>query len=521
MINKYCNSTVGTILYLSVPIIVFFLTWLHWYIAIPTILMLGVAAYQFVINVSSHFSKVEDRKNIAVVASVSIIIFIYLLSTGHGGFVGSIGYDIPWRNAIYHDLICQSWPVIYEYSHSALVYYITFWLVPAGISSLFGFGEWGSNVILFLWTYIGLLLFMSLLRSYLKVSQKQLIVITLIFLFWSGLNIIGMFIVDQLGFMNFRLDSEWGWEAWWYTGISYDGIGMAYMVRTVFDGLSNTYHQFVPTLLATILFLKYRDAKSIIFIDILLLPYSPFGFVGLFLLIFPELLKQGIKFTKMSKFKQFMKQVFCLDNVLLICSVLPVFFFYFIVNASSENISGSVNGSVGNYAAFLSAPLTAYGSVRIFVLCLYYIFYFWVFMIFCFRYCKDKFLFWSVIGSLFIIPFFKIGLGTDFCYNASVPGFYIIMIFMMRECLRLGETRITIRTVTISLIMVLAFVTPVLQMASAYKKCVRYESIVVNYDHAKLGGTFSNKSTKEVSSNLNFIVRHYDETVFFKYLSKI
>ena len=69
---------------------------------------------------------------------------------------------------------------------------MTYWLVPAGVSYLFAFGEAGSYIVLFAWTYLGLMLFFLLICDYLKSKEKSNGCCLFDFSFWSGLNILGM-----------------------------------------------------------------------------------------------------------------------------------------------------------------------------------------------------------------------------------------------------------------------------------------------------------------------------------------
>ena len=61
-----------------------------------------------------------------------------------GGQTGFFYQNSDWgyRNAIYRDLITNSWPVYYPQKDTALVYYIGHWLVPAALTkpvyALFG-----------------------------------------------------------------------------------------------------------------------------------------------------------------------------------------------------------------------------------------------------------------------------------------------------------------------------------------------------------------------------------------------
>lgn len=68
-----------------------------------------------------------------------------------GGQTGFFYQNSDWgyRNAIYRDLITNSWPVYYPQKDTALVYYIGHWLVPAALTkpvyALFGLDAAGCS----------------------------------------------------------------------------------------------------------------------------------------------------------------------------------------------------------------------------------------------------------------------------------------------------------------------------------------------------------------------------------------
>ena len=161
------------IFYLIIPILFFFLGWLRLGIGLVLSVLLLLASASFLKKVKSLTANDELIILTKEYYIAFIILLLFLLSTGNTGFVGCWGVDIPWRNAIYQDLIRESWPVIYDYSHSMLCYYMTFWLVPAEITALLGLNETGSNVVLLIWMYIGLLLVFFLLSIILKPKKEQ------------------------------------------------------------------------------------------------------------------------------------------------------------------------------------------------------------------------------------------------------------------------------------------------------------------------------------------------------------
>jgi len=490
------------------------MTWLHWYVGIPASLLLGYAAYLFL----KQNHDIAKKTSVSFLSwtnlVVALLLFLFLLFTGHGMIIGGTGYDTPWRNAVYYDLIAQSWPVTYEFSGCALVYYLTYWIVPAGICHVFGLQKNAADIILFFWTFTGLHTFVLLLLDYVKAKKTQYVPLLFIFLFWSGLNTIAMLMESAAGVNQFYIDTEWGWNTWQFTGFVQNGYELNYMVRTTFDSLANIYHQFVPMLLCTILFLKYRSVKGLLFITLLLIPFSPLGAIGLCILAMTEILKQLVISIRHHNFILKIKDILSITNIIPVCTIVPVFFLYF-----------TANNALGHTNSLWSAPLAAYGIPRIAMFTFYYLIYFGIFLVLCHVHVKDRTLFWSVLISLIILPLFKVGRTTDFGWNASMPGFYIIMVFIMQNILIFShKTLWNKRSVATIVILLIAATTPCLQMASQYKKCIEDQSTLVYVDAPNIGNSFSNKPLLWVEKNYsdlrNFESPDYRQTKFYMYLAR-
>lgn len=507
--NRY-NNTVGALLYLSIPIIIFFLTWLKWYwgIFFTSIFIISVIFYLKFLPEQDDSALTLAKSKEGAVAVLCVLLF--LLITGHGALLGGTGYDTPWRNAVYQDLIHLSWPVIYQASQGMLVYYLTYWLVPASISFWLNFGFVTSNIVLAIWTYLGLRLFVFLLWDYLKLKSNQLVPATLLFLFWSGLNVVGMIIVSALDKLIFTVDAQWGWFTWWYTGIS-DGSQIAYMIRTVFDSLGNIYNQFVPLLLVTILFLKYREkVEYSIFLCLLAVPFSPLGAVGICSLGLIFNIK-SLFITHHGKIKIYLKRVLSMPNILTLFSIFPVFLFYY-----------ATNSAVASKTSIFFAPISAYGITRVSMLLLYYLLQFGVFMFLCYDSIDDKWLFYSILATLMVFPFFRVGTSGDFCWNASIPSFFIVLIFMLQHIKRLfKDNKATVNLFVTGMVIALTVLTPCLQIASQTRKCFEFKRHVVIIDTGSVGGTLANKTKEEIIKGYsNFVSLTYQKKIFNLYFAK-
>ncbi|WP_027205180.1 hypothetical protein [Butyrivibrio fibrisolvens] len=120
--------------------------------------------------------------------------------SGIGGFVWQ-RTDFHARNALLHDLIDYSWPVIYE-SGSGLVYYLTFFLIPALVGKVLGFKA--AEVVLYIISVAGVIIVFLLLVSYFtyggvtgensvktdsgQADSRAIILIVAITVLFAGLN---------------------------------------------------------------------------------------------------------------------------------------------------------------------------------------------------------------------------------------------------------------------------------------------------------------------------------------------
>ena len=109
-IDGRCLVCTGYLL-IIVPLLVFFFGWMKWYLALlaALILLFGFfTLYWSDLAFEKRTLSIPLKHLIAIVALLSF----WVLMSGNCGF----GYgleDIPWRNALFRDLINYDWPVEY------------------------------------------------------------------------------------------------------------------------------------------------------------------------------------------------------------------------------------------------------------------------------------------------------------------------------------------------------------------------------------------------------------------------
>lgn len=503
--NKYIYYAI--MLYLAVPIMIFMITWLTADIGFIAAGAILISMIIFLRNNSLIDKDVADIRIDVQTIIVAIILFIFLLSTGHGGFIGTIGHDIPWRDAIYQDLIHNEWPLIYDTSDTMFCYYMTFWLIPAGISSLLELSIFSSNIVLFIWTYIGLCFIVFLICKHLKVKAGYIIVVAIIFLFFSGMNTLGMMFRSIFAKTPLMIDiNDYpGLHSWMFAGGMIGDYPVVYYIRTTYDSLANVYNQYIHTCIITMLFLLNKNnIKCSIFITMLLLPYSPIGFLGLVIVVFFYYL--SVYFSSGNKMLM-IRQVLSIENIFSMISIMPIFYLYFTAN----NMAGNVTDS-----GILYVPLNQYGGMRILLLCMFYVLYFIFYMMLLDKKYRNNVLFWISGILLMVLPIFRIGVGGDLLWNGSVPAYFIIMLMIidqilvaMKKHIFWGKDLVLVITLTI------AFITPMLQITSSFRGAYMQHSISYYNDPSNINKTFADKNPDELR---NFLVKDYKNTSFYKYL---
>jgi hypothetical protein len=183
-----------SILYLTIPVILFLFGWLRLFIAIPATLIILFALWQSFKQPIPDSQFPNHRSSFLFPLSSStaylfLLTALWLLLSGIGGYAFQ-NWDHNWRNAVFHDLINFNFPVYYTQPDSGpikmLVYYVGYWLPSVLVGKVLGWQA--ANFALFLWTWLGVILVALHLASALKTSPVKS---TLLLIFFSGLDVLG------------------------------------------------------------------------------------------------------------------------------------------------------------------------------------------------------------------------------------------------------------------------------------------------------------------------------------------
>ena len=503
--------TACSILYVLIPIIIFFFGWLRFYIAAPVSLLFIIFACSLYNELSGQISTIINKNSIKFWLIVLFCLSVWVLLSGIGG-VFSQNSDFIARNSVYRDLCNYHWPVIYDMSTQdkiiqefmgsdkiALSYYFSWWLFPAFITKFLSFGQTGQDICIYFWALIGVFLTMYNLCRY---FNKNSFVILIVFIFFSGLDIIG-YIIRILAHGGGGINILFKHLEWWSGSFQYS---------------SNTtllfwvFNQSIPSWVIISFFLQLRDSKNQLALASLTFAYSPWAAIG----IFPIALTYVFIHTKN------LRKILSIQNILVPLSLIVIYgTFYLASNGSKDKISGFMLKDVKHIAFY---------TLFIF---LEFVIYFIVMG----REAMKFDLYLIVLIELILIPCYGFISSGDFIMRSSIPALFILMTFLLRFLFEFKGRRKFLLIV----LMIIGAITPMNEINRSVGKNTLYflnsyealpSSIVSiipkNFEIRReeiysLGKIRVNDTAINYMKNLlknNYFVYDYENKSFFKYLVK-
>lgn len=348
------------ILFLVLPITLQLFFWFNRLISIPLIVLLWIATYLVI----KKFKPLEDNEYKQIFTKKKIIVFLVLivilnLLSGAGGLF-SQNWDYHGRNAIFKDLINNSWPVRYNYTgleyeskifgNSAFLnYYFAFWLPGALIGKIAGFKI--ASLFMLVWQTIGVTLFFYYVIRFMRNIKYRYF---WIFLAFGGLNVIGHIIINMMNGLPItpigttHIDTSMG----------------VFCMSTFVTQLFWVFNQSIPTWIAVMLFLQEKDYKTCGYYFALLVPFGPFPMIGFLYLIFCYIIF-GKKLDSLINFSR-IKELLTVPNFFACISVLPIVFMY-TLNQSKKGFwfvtaynNGDLKSTIISYILFVVLEFLVY-----------------------------------------------------------------------------------------------------------------------------------------------------------------
>lgn len=374
---------------IAVPVALFFATWFQPFLGIPAGAATLWIAWKLSRNVSP--SPLPSRGAIVVLAAISLM---WTWEAGIGGFFQQMP-DQNFRNALLHDLIDHSWPVCWHTDQGMIVldYYMGWSLIPALVGKVLGWkaATLAMAAICGAGVFLVLLIFVRLVGTWRWW-------IPLVFVMWSGLDIVGWALRTRFTFEGMQFIGMWSYPPLWYL-----------------SNMMNFFcvpHLSIPTWLLAFLVAGRRIGPSgVVGVSALLFPLAPYQTVGLApFVIWGALQGDG-------RFSDRLRKVLTVENLVLPLVVLAMCTPLYLGNAGAgrgsgwfyENSPSSMSPWV-IFVVFLAMEVLAFGVAI--------------------RLCgqRDRLLLLAV-GVLCLIPLRQSGLSNDLALKVSMPGLAILALF--------------------------------------------------------------------------------------------
>ena len=406
-----------TVSFLVIPVIVFCLGYLRWYIGIPFATCFAAfsvyAVYDCTKQGGGRTSLASNTKDLVIPIKylIGYALFAVFLAyfSGVGEFIYSL-QDHAIRRATLSDLISYKWPVIYDYStqtnpeviqiigktsgKTALMYYFTYWM-PAALAGKI-FGRTAADIFLMLWTAMGI--FLTLLGM-VKINGRACVTQPIFFMFFGGLDVIPTLVYSATGYPLWTSIEGWVPNMAYYCNLS---------------EIANVYHQCIPCFLITVLVMLSVNTRTFGLTGGLLFAYSPFGVFGLFPVIgtavFRKEMRQDVKGT--------LKDLFTVVNIVSPVMLLLVFGSFYTGNSQAIGKSGFT--------------WEFYDSVGLFIICYLCFILIEVFPVsaILFNHFKKNVFYKCAAICLTLIPLYMMTWVNDFAMRASMPSRFIMCIFL-------------------------------------------------------------------------------------------
>ncbi len=418
----------------------------------------------------------------------AIIVFVWIAFSGIGGFAFQ-NEDFLWRNAMFDALVTEKWPMTLliekngEMINRGYSYYMGFWLPAAAMAKMFGMRV--GNIVQFVWAFLGIVIFVSLVWN--KLAEVKIWPI-LLFIFFSGLDYLGMIVYGTSpNQINMTMHLEWWASVFQYSSFT--------------TQLYWVFNQAIPAWVATMLIVEAKNNKYIVFILGCTMLNCTMPFVGLIPVMFTVIIrnfmrkKEGYVTTKSWIIEQG-KEILTLTNILGGGCVGIISYLFL----SKETVVGGgtmIDLSHGGWSIFLMFLL-----IEIFV----YV---------AFTYEKEKRnpLYYVVVASLCVFPLIKLNDDGNFCMRGSIPMLVILYIFTCETIIYLLKKENKKKLMIYVCFFILGAITPIHEIERSILQTKN------EYLYPDMQDTHDIIGIQEIMQN-DFESTDVDNNLFYKYIAE-
>lgn len=399
-VDRYSRAfNIISYMYIGLPILIFMIGWVRWIVSIAASLIIMYSFYTASKkNSPQYICPKRNNRTTIIVAFVIICGWVFL--SGIGGFVYQNG-DHYCRNEIFRILVEYEWPVQKDMmvgnqlQTRMLSYYMAFWLPSAIVGK--GFGLSVGFAFQVVWAVLGICLI------YLKISARFTrygVIPLLIFIFFSGLDIIGF---PLLGKEDFIFGSNQHIEFWG---------GFQFSSHTT--QLFWVFNQAVYGWILTLMLLEQEDNRHSVLIWSCGLLECTFPFVGMLPYLCYTIFRNFRKKEEDDSVRKAVKELFSVENVIG-AGLIGIISFLYLLN----------NGSAGNGGSGVQITVRGIGRYIVFMSIEAFVYYLAIYKLH-----KKNPLFYISLLTLMICPFVRVGESIDFCMRVSIPSLVVLCLLV-------------------------------------------------------------------------------------------
>ena len=503
-LNRKC-LLVLSLAYIYLPIIIFFVTWTRPLIALVCLEVLLTCLIRYEKKSSGREVPRKCDNNVQISVFMLMLVAVFLIwvgyYAGYGRFVDQVS-DWNKHNAVLADLVNRPWPVYYSNGdeHSMLTYYIAGYIVPGMIGKIFDSFRC-AEISLYVWNELGLILVFLYVVSFLKARRtvEQLAVAIAIPFFSIPVWLSKLFLKH---FAGTDLMSPF----WYYNDNAPDGIKIWYFDN--FFSLSWVFPQVITIWIMILILIEYKD--YIKYYVIVMLPgvmYGTLSFIGLLPLCLGCVLEKFLR----EKDKGIFRQIFSFENISVALTSGLVFLLYLYGNVTGEK------------PAEVNFHLMPYRTNTVIV---YFMFVFInavIYAMILFKDHKKDGIYYAGFATLILLPFISMGKWNDLLTRASIPGLFVLMIYVLSFLKQQYTNGIDnfLRSKKVAICLVLSLI-------GAYYPFFQLSSHAATEDYSKLGHgngwasleAFANRKAN-VPNDFKYNYYSYDleDNIFYKYIA--
>lgn len=433
-----------TILYLTLPLVIFILGWLKPELAIPIVSIIIVSGYLVLKNSPKVTMLPADTPGRLKIILIFTVLFIWTMLSGTGGIFGYQNSDFATHNGRLHDLITYSWPIVLS-SGQTFIYYFAYYLPGALLGKIIGYET--ASVLMLAWTFAGIMLLSLWIFRLLKIKPSWIII--LVFIFFSGLDALGYMLSTGEFFLGRGIKGGKDGIEYWARGQEFLGYN-----SNTFLLYWSPHHALGGWLTSALLFfevVRKKRVANIIFIWVLSILWSPFVTVGL------------LPFVGYGLAGNF-RRMFSFQNIFGAGSVVLVLVPYFLAGSPFKNPQGWIWQQTvivdfwPHLALFYLLEFGLYGLIA---------FDYWEVMTKEFRH-----FFLLALLVLLALPIYSYGFYNDLMLRASIPALFFLFLAVSAYIINKGISfkTIVIKNSALKLLFVLLLIgscTAVVEIARA------------------------------------------------------